>query len=63
MNQHNGLSAGNNQKTLHLKKINHVIPFHYSVIKYHNESTFVLQDKYKPDYEQKKVQIKKNKTD
>ena len=63
MNQHNGLWAGNNQKTVHLRKIIHVIFFSNSVMRYHNESAFVLQDKFKPDYEEKKVQIRKNKTD
>lgn len=32
-------------------------------MRYHNESAFVLQDKFKPEYEEKKVQIRKNKTD
>jgi hypothetical protein len=32
-------------------------------MKYHNSSHFVLQDKYSADYDNKKVQIKKQKTE
>jgi len=32
-------------------------------MKYHNESSVILQDKYTPDYDNKKVQMRKTKTD
>jgi len=32
-------------------------------MRYHNESHVVLQDKYTPDYENKKVQMRKNKNE
>lgn len=32
-------------------------------MKYHNSSNVLLQDKYKPEYEEKKVQMKKKNTD
>ncbi len=63
MNQPSGPLGGKVVKKTTSSRTIHVHFLSFSVIKYHNQSSVVLQDKYTPYYDNKKVQMKKTITD